>query len=417
MRPSQILVPLALVAGAGLLACTPAECQNGATQQGNCGLNNRGKVDQTCTNAAWVDTGTCVDPDVCKDGDLAATTSPCGFYGTHALKCVGGQFGSTYSNCTAPQNLTIPVVGRKDVMPDMKRKRVYITTSGIATGGEVKVYNLMTRQFETSLHTGGQYFGMDLAPNGDELLVADGAGNGSTDWIWKIDLTTGNATKITFTAGLGEAGTYSVAYTTQTEALVTARQSGSGAVPLRKVDLTAGTGVELRTIGQDSMLAPSADRTVIGFESSNGSNGGWGRYRVSDGNFLDAATGWFLFEIGTNRNGTQYAVPTYNGTYISDGALVGLRTMGVYAGTQPNAAAYSPVADEIYFAWVNSTVSIDVYDTTTYQKLRTVEARTGLFDYTGNHGFDNGHMRISSDGTLLFVTSGSNVLGYVVSGQ
>jgi len=37
-------------------------------------------------------------------------------------------------------------------------------------------------------------------------------------------------------------------------------------------------------------------------------------------------------------------------------------------------------------------------------------------DYTGNHGFQNGRMRISSDGTLLFATSGGNVLGYVVAG-
>ena len=47
-------------------------------------------------------------------------------------------------------------------------------------------------------------------------------------------------------------------------------------------------------------------------------------------------TSWFNYEIGVNRNGTQYALPTYGGTYIYNAAYERVATVGQYAGQQPS---------------------------------------------------------------------------------
>lgn len=128
------------------------------------------------------------------------------------------------------------------------------------------------------------------------------------------------------------------------------------------------------------------------------------------------STSWYVYEIAVSRQASQYALPTYGGLYIFDGALSRKAILGTYAGQLPIGAAYNPVADELYLAWYGSNTSIDVYNTTTLQKVRDIAPTPGLFSWTGNWAFDNGRMRVSPDGKLLFATTGSSGLGIYLTG-
>jgi hypothetical protein len=156
------------------------------------------------------------------------------------------------------------------------------------------------------------------------------------------------------------------------------------------------------------MLAMSANGATVGYAESNISSGSWGAYDVPSQSFPTfGSTGWFVFEIGVNRTGTQFAVPTYSGLKVYNGTSLAT-TIGVYATSVPLGVVYSPVADEMYLAWYGSSVSIDAYNTTTLEKVRTITPTLGLFSWNGNGAFSNGRMRISRDGTLVFATTGTN---------
>ncbi|MBN8230670.1 hypothetical protein JYK02_24455 [Corallococcus macrosporus] len=388
--------------------CTdPDVCVDGASDSLVCGLNGRGTQIRTCDSGAWTSSA-CMDADVCTDE--AVETRHCGVLGRQSRECKTGQWGD-YDGCDAPASLSLQVAGRKDMVHDARRNLLYITTSGANGSGQVRVYNLVTRQFESPLLTGGSFFGIDLSPDGNGLLVADVDSNETKNWIHQIDLTTGESKKIEFSLDFYEGGTFTAVYTSDTEALVSSTFKGSGWVPLRKVNLTDGTAKSIKSVRQSTMLTASADGSTVAYAESNISSGSWGRFNVDAQTFAGSGTGWFVYEIAVSRQASQYAVPTYGGLFIYDGALKPHTTLGKYADTLPIGAVYSPIADELYLAWYSfnrRAPSIDVYSATTLTKLRDIELATGLFDWTGNGAFGNGRMRTSRDGRLLFATSGTD---------
>lgn len=350
---------------------------------------------------------------VCADG--TTQTIACGILGTQTRTCSAGQWGP-YGTCSAPASISLQVSGRKDMVHDVQRNRLYITTGG--TAGEVLVYNLLTRQFEPSLLTGGSFSGIDLSPDGDQLLIADLQTNSNNqNWVHHINLATNARQRFFFTRDFYEGGTFTVVFTSNTEAIVTSQFNGSGWVPMRKVNLTTGTAQSIASVRQATMLARSADGSTVAYAESNISSGEWGRYLTGAQTFAESSTSWFVYEIAVSRLANQYALPTYGGLYVFDGALSRQAILGTYASQLPIGAIYSPVADELYLAWYGSNISIDVYSTTTLQKLRNIAPSPGLFSWTGNNAFNNGRMRISRDGTLLFATTGSSGLGIYLTGQ
>ena len=133
-----------------------------------------------------------------------------------------------------------------------------------------------------------------------------------------------------------------------------------------------------------------------------------GRFRVADSHVIHntgyaSGTGWFNYEIGANRDGTQYAVPTYGGTFIYNAGLVKTGTvLGQYAGPQPVGVAYHPVEDVVYFPWT-TTSEVRAFDTNTF-------AQTAAYDFedtftgNGNFAYRQGRLKMSRDGSLLFCT-------------
>ncbi|RYZ47044.1 MAG: hypothetical protein EOO72_00490 [Myxococcaceae bacterium] len=385
-------------------------CVDGSEESMACGLNGRGTGSRTCASGAWGEPR-CEDLDVCIDGDVE--TSGCGILGSRSRECTSGQWGPQ-GDCDAPASIALQVPGRTDLVHDARRNRLYITTRDGA--GHVRVFNLKTREFEAPLLTGGAFRGIDLSPDGDKLIVAEGGFSATHNGVQLIDLTTGASRRIEFTLERSEAGTFTAVFTSNTEALVSSNFNGSGWVPLRKVDLSNDTAAKLASVRQSTMLTASADGSTVAYAESNISSGEWGRFSVGAQTFAESSTGWFAYEVAVSRNASQYALPTYGGLFVFDSTLKSPTRVGSYANELPIGAVYSPVTDELYLAWTGAKTSIDVYSTTTLSKLRDIETAPSLFSWNGNAAFVNGRMRISRDGSLLFVTTGADGVRIYLTG-
>ena len=298
----------------------------------------------------------------------------------------------------------IAAPNRVDMVHDPIRNILYITS-----GAEVLRYKLDTKEFIAPFQLGGNLKGIDLSPDANTLAVADNSATG----IFLVNLPTGEARKILFTSTYYEGGAFSVAFGNDGNILVATSFNGSGWVPLRKYNPRTGETITLLTsICQDTMLNSSADGQIVGFAESNVSDGRWGRYRVSDGSIVERTgysdgTSWSNYEIGTNRNGTQFAIPTYDGTFIYNSGFLKIATIGRYAGPQPVGVAYDPYEDIVYFAWAQ-THEVRAFETTNFTQVKTYDFEY-TFPNTGNYAYQQGRLKISRDGVTLFATVGGGI--------
>lgn len=304
----------------------------------------------------------------------------------------------------------IPANARVDMVHDFQRDLVYITN-----GGSILRYNIGSNSFLSSFDLGGSLGGMDLSPDGNTLAVADGQRSETEVWIHLVDLETGLSRKVSFPRAFYEGGTFTAAFGKDGAVLVTSTFEGSGWVPMRRYDPATGTtAVIASSVRQDTMLASSSDGISIAFAESNSSDGPFGRYLVSDQSLLRKSgytdgTSWFNYEIGVNRNGTQYAIPTYGGTFIYDANLnkVTATVIGQYAGPQPIGVVYHPTEDVVYFAW-SGTSEVRALDTVSFTQLSSYNFENA-FTNTGNRAFTQGRLKISRDGSLLLATVSGGV--------
>jgi hypothetical protein len=295
---------------------------------------------------------------------------------------------------------------RVDTAYDAQRGLVYVST----TAGEVLRYDLAAASFLAPFTLGGRLQGIDVSPDGRTLVAADATFSGAayatngTGWIHVVDLVTGASRKVTFTRDYGEAGTFTVVFLDDTTVLVTSAFSGSGWVPMRRVDLATGAALRIASVRQNTMLSASADRSAVAYAESNISSGEFGVYRPAGGTFREGRANWFLFEIGANRDGTQFSVPTYGGMYVFDANLVQLARLGTYATSAPIGVVYHPTADVVYLAWFGTQDAIQAWDTRTLQRIGVVDDSLGILPSTGNSAFNDGRLRISPAGDLLLAT-------------
>jgi hypothetical protein len=301
----------------------------------------------------------------------------------------------------------ISAPNRVDMVYSTERDIVYITN-----GDSILRYHLGSATFLTRFVLGGSLRGIDISPDGNTLAVADGLRTETNVWIHLIDLTSGHSKKVLFPREFYEGGTFTVAYGSDGAVLVSSTFEGSGWVPLRRYDPIHDTTTTLASIRQDSMLTASADRSIIAYEESNISDGRWGSYAVATGvvtsrMWYEDGTSWFNYEIGVNRNGTQYAIPTYGGTYIYTAAYAHTATIGEYAGQQPIGLVYHPTQDIVYFAWAG-TNEVRAHNTKTFAQVASYNVEQ-TFNGNGNYAFTQGRLKIANDGSVLFATVNGGV--------
>jgi DNA-binding beta-propeller fold protein YncE len=301
-----------------------------------------------------------------------------------------------------PTSGFITAAGRKDVAYDTAHGVLYI--SGDST---LRRFDMKTGTFLAPIALGGVTAGLDISPDGKTLAVANLSRGATKNFVDLVSLDSLSHQRVGFDRAFGEGGTFTAAFDKSGKLLVSSEYEGSGWVPLRKYDISTGSTAVLASVRQDSMLSPSADHSFIAITESNISSGPYGLYKAGDTSYASKRDlGWFTFEIGVSRDGSQIAVPTYNGTYIDDKTNI-LPSIGTYAGTLPIGVAYSPVADVMYlpFAGTNYIASYDTKTGTQIQKFNT----PGNFGWVGNWAFNEGRTKVASDGSLLFSTLDNGV--------
>lgn len=297
----------------------------------------------------------------------------------------------------------IPAPGRVDVAYDEKRDIVYITS-----GSDLLRYQVEAGSFLPSVMIGGSLRGVDLSPDGNTLAVADSNFNSTELWVHMVDLDTLSHRRLeTLRDGDSESGTWAVSYAYDGSLLATTGFLGSGWTPMRRFNVNSGAVTVIGDVRQNTMVSSSGDRRSIAFAESNSSAGPWGQYRPTTGEVVyrdgyDNGTSWFNFEIATSADGSQYAIPTYGGTFVYNSAYANIATIGTYAGPQPIGAAYHPVDGLAYFPWAE-TSEVRVYDMDALVAVGSYDFETD-FDHTGNGAYNEGRTKLSGDGSLLMVT-------------
>jgi len=287
----------------------------------------------------------------------------------------------------------------------------YDDTLYATAGASILRYSTQTKSFLPSWTLGGSLLGIDLSPDGKTLAVADNSNANGLDGVDLVNTTTGQSQRITFPLQSLENGTFMVAWGANNQLLITSTFNGSGEVPLRDYNPSTNSVTTLTNVQQDTMLTPSADRQTIALAQSNDSGGPVGFYNVQSASLNPGTnTNWFVFEIAVNNNGTQFAVPSYDGTFVYDRNWNLLTTLGTYASSSPIAAVYSPDDSVLYTAWYDyntANAGVKAYSTSTWKLLQTFD--TYNFPWTGNFALDAGRMDVSPDGNFLAVTVSGGV--------
>jgi hypothetical protein len=297
----------------------------------------------------------------------------------------------------------VPAANRVDMAHDARRGLIYITD-----GGDVLRYQISSASFLAPISLGGQLMGIDLSPDGSTLAVADSTSDANNVWVNLVALDTLAVSRPTFPKALYEAGTFAVAFGADGGLLITSRFGGSGWVPMRRLDLATNQSMTMASgVRQDTMVSASGDLETIAFAESNISDGRWGLYDVPTGQLVNRqgytdGTAWFNFEIATNATGTQFAIPTYDGAKIYDGAYTNVGSIGQYAGALPIGVAYHPVESLIYFPW-SQTKEVRVYNSVSLAQVGSYDFEND-FGWVGNFAFQQGRTRLSRDGSLLMVS-------------
>jgi hypothetical protein len=304
----------------------------------------------------------------------------------------------------------IPASARMDAVHDDARGLVYISN-----GTQVLRWQESTGTFLSPIALGGQLTGMDLSPDQRTLVVADRSGSATQSWVYLVDLDTLAVRQAAVaTPDTYEGGTFSVAYGADGRVYTTSTFNGSGWVPMRRYDPAGDTWTTLATVSQETMLSASGDAQTIAFAEANISSGYWGLIDVPTGGLW--RSGWdggahqSLFEIATDRWGSQFAIPTYQGAYVYDDAYAKVASFGTYAATLPIGVAYHPVERIAYFPFAQ-TSQVRVYDMATLTQTGAYDFEHG-FGWTGTNAYEQGRTRISRDGSLLMVTVGGGVRAY-----
>jgi len=290
----------------------------------------------------------------------------------------------------------IPAPGRVDMVHDAKRNLFYITA-----GNSVLRYDLASKAFLTPLVLSGSLRGIDISADYNLLAIADATEKDGRIWIHLVDLTTGTNSRAGFPARNGETGTFSVAFGADGGVWISSSHNNYGMVPLRKYRPGSQAGTEIADVYGSTMLAASANRQIIAFAQSGMTPGLYGRFDCRTTQLPEPLRVPFsVYEIGINREGAQLAVPGYN-----EVAVFGLATNLPLRETL--GVVYHPARDLLFVVQSGSSV-VSVFETTAFTRIKQFEFGKP-FEWTGNRAFQQGRLRISSDGKLLFCTAEGGV--------
>ncbi len=306
----------------------------------------------------------------------------------------------------------IPAPQRKDMVYDDLRDIVFITN-----GDRVLRYHVSSGTLLAPIITGGRLTGIDLSPDGNTLVIADGTSNLPQVSVFLVPVRPVSGTgylrirKLSIAKAFGEGGIHSLAYASDGTILLSSDYLGSGYVPLRRLNpATSGWTTLLNSVGEMAMLSASGDRDTVVFVEGSVSSGGWGLLDVPTGGLLHwngypYGTNGFNYEVAADRTGSQVTITVFGGTVVYNDAHERLGVIGDQNG-RPLAAAYHPVQRMAYFPW-QGTRNVRVYDMNTFTHIGNYDFENNFT--TINAAYAQGRTRIARDGSLLMVTVANGV--------
>ena len=327
-------------------------------------------------------------------------------------------FSMALSACLPDKNLLVPDVkeslaqhlfeaaNSRDMIHNPVNNTLYISN-----GAEVLHYDMANGALLDTISLGGELIGMDISPDHSQIAVADDVVTGGFVKIHLLDTKTHASSVLTIPSASGESGTYSIAYTDNNNLLSTSDYSGSGRVPFRYIDLTNETVSFENSINKRSMLSKNADHSLVTFSQSNNSSGPYGIYNPSTLSMaLNASAGAFLYDIAIDRSSSFLAVPTYQSLRFYDvsGNLMDTFPAATYGA--PLGVAYNPVKDLLYVPWAGTSL-IGVFNALDHSFIEN-HSIPYTFTWHGNWGMNDGHIKISADGTQAFVQVSSGIYSF-----
>ncbi len=338
---------------------------------------------------------------------MAGMSLPCGAIVAWLASCAGATITST----------VVPVTGTRDLVWDQARGVVWFGTAD----GSLGSYRPSTGAVLPSIpNVAVDPKGMDITPDGSAMYIADAAFSGVTNYIRRVDLTTGAKSAINFTRDdAQERGVWDVSIDQAGIGLVTTVYAGSGFTPPRRLDT------------HNNSLAFVHDAAGAKFDVGGGARIGRTRDRaatvmldVSRSHNLytyDSVTNKALFTASLGSNYAGDGDPVFS----RDGKLVAVYQSGirvVNTDTWQDAHQFSGFGHGMCFDptrnwfWAVDNANfagggiLYAYDTITWAQV----SRTPFGDIYGGNPWDLGQMEISDDGSRLFLSTSAGMRVFAI---
>ncbi|HEX2876616.1 MAG TPA: hypothetical protein VHP33_35440, partial [Polyangiaceae bacterium] len=217
-------------------------------------------------------------------------------------------------------------------------------------------------------------------------------------------------------------GSQSVAFADNESLLVSASWRAYGYNPLFRVNLADDSTVNFAVAWSDAMFQRSGDGSVVDWVEPFDAKGPMGRYDVASSQLLALSeAGMVLHDLSVNADGSLLGLPAPGMFALRGPSDDDVGQIGAVFKENRNAMAsvFSPVRDSVYVAWSKSSSDGDAGLLERYTADATLESE-GLVSTnvplatTRESGYTPARMKISSDGTLLFLTVEKGINVYPV---
>jgi sugar lactone lactonase YvrE len=372
---------------------------------------------------------TSTDPQAVLPPDYTFTADDQGVHTFDATLVSGGTFSLTAADDgdglsgsqssiqvhTSPVSL-IPVADRRDLIYDVSRGLLYITTSD----GFVQRYDVATQTLLAPWKVGASLYGADITPDGAYLYITEGVRGATQGMLHKVNLADGTVTNLTYNLAFYEGGTLAIRIANNGIALFDSNFEGSGWVPLRQIDLSTdnitarpdapGSGGPGR-VRQETYIDRSADGSLLFLTEGDISSGPILTYDPASDSFPQhAQTAAYYYDAisAVNRDGSLiatelgYGPSFFYGISIMDRNLKSVQTLG------PNfngGLTFDPSRDLLYVADAVAR-QIVAFDTKTWAERFRLNISESI---PASTPFGSGEMTVSSDGSELFLSTPSGV--------
>lgn len=317
----------------------------------------------------------------------------------------------------------ISAPGRFDFVHDLARGLVYISS-----GPQVLRYRLSDATFLDPIPVSGRARGLDISPDGNTLLIADGApfadpagSSQSYGRIVFVNLGTLAQTSKTFLLIPGEVGPYSLAFDCNGNALISpgvvlgTDPSATTKAPLHRylaASDSVGTIGEWGTSNPPLLVAPRTvvaannDGTALGFAETGSPTLDWGIAGIWSGavqrfSIGPATNGTAARSLDIATNGTTWFLPTLDSALVRSGQNDPVSTVGASDPTY-NSTPYGVAIDSaraLTYISRKGSGTIDILNAKTLAPVASVNAEQAVLGWSTPFG--NGHLRVSKSGTLL----------------